>query len=155
MSRWLHKLPGFQRSAAGLEWVLWRRLPRILVWGTALPVLLAVAAHLWAPEPASDQLARDLQLFDYVTGVVVLHWTLVLTLAIGCVIVMVMKGPAYVADAYPLNDRDTPLDTSDTRLEAELGAALDTSVVNSDARPPKAQPLQPPDQPPHQPPHSG
>jgi len=26
---------------------------------------------------------------------------LVLTLAIGCAIVMVMKGPAYVADAYP------------------------------------------------------
>jgi hypothetical protein len=37
-------------------------------------------------------------------GLVVLHWTLVLTVAIGCVIVMLMKGPAYVADAYPMQD---------------------------------------------------
>jgi hypothetical protein len=39
---------------------------------------------------------------------VVLHWTLVLTLAIGCAIVMLMKGPAYVADPYELNDSDSP-----------------------------------------------
>ena len=37
---------------------------------------------------------------------VVLHWSLMLTLAIGCVIVMLMKGPAYVADAYPPPGRD-------------------------------------------------
>jgi hypothetical protein len=29
--------------------------------------------------------------------------------AIGCVIVMLMKGPAYVADAYELPHRDQPL----------------------------------------------
>lgn len=47
-----------------------------------------------------------LLLWDYqMIGVVVLHWTLVLTLAIGCFIVRVMKGPAYVADAYPLPER--------------------------------------------------
>jgi hypothetical protein len=34
----------------------------------------------------------------------VLHWTLVLTLALGCFIVRVMKGPAYVADAYAMPD---------------------------------------------------
>lgn len=112
MSRWLQQLPGFQRSASGLEWVLWRRLPRILGWGTALPVLLAVGAHLSAPSEPGGELARELLLFDYViAGVVVLHWTLVLTLAIGCAIVMVMKGPAYVADAYHLPDSDTPRPT--------------------------------------------
>jgi len=26
----------------------------------------------------------------------------------GCLIVMVMKGPGFVADAYPPADRDTP-----------------------------------------------
>ena len=35
-------------------------------------------------------------------GWVVLHWTLVLTAAIACFIVRVMKGPAYVADGYAL-----------------------------------------------------
>jgi len=31
-----------------------------------------------------------------------------LTVAIGCVIVTIMKGPAYVADAYPVSHRDQP-----------------------------------------------
>ena len=109
MSRWLQKLPGFQRSPAGLEWTLWKRLPAILGWGTALPVLLAVAWHLASPDVPTPAQERSLLLVDYVVaGVVVLHWTVVLTLAIGCIIVMLMKGPAYVADAYPLNDSDRP-----------------------------------------------
>ena len=41
-------------------------------------------------------------------GLLFVHWTLVLTLAIGCVIVMLMKGPAYVADGYALVQRDAP-----------------------------------------------
>ena len=39
-------------------------------------------------------------------GLLLLHWTLLFTLAIGCVIVMLMKGPAYVADPYPPPGRD-------------------------------------------------
>lgn len=46
-------------------------------------------------------------------GVVVLHWTLVLTLALGCFIVRLTKGPAYVADAYPLPDETD--DATDAR----------------------------------------
>lgn len=109
MSQWLKRLPGFQRSASGLEWTLWRRLPAICVWGTLLPVAVAAVWHLLSPETPSAADDRSLLLFDYiVAGVVILHWTLVLTLAIGCVIVMLMKGPAYVADAYDLNDSDRP-----------------------------------------------
>lgn len=37
-------------------------------------------------------------------GVIVLHWTLVLTAALGYFIVRVRNGPAYVADAYPFPD---------------------------------------------------
>ncbi len=99
---WFNRLPGQQRAPAGLEWHLWRRLPAILAWGTALPGLPAIA--LWSTAPALTATAadRDAQTLLYaLTGVVLLHWTLVLTLAIGCVVVMVMKGPAYVADPYP------------------------------------------------------
>ena len=106
---WFKHLPGFQRSPAGLEWALWKRLPRILLWGSLLPVAVGAAFHLMAGDQPSAEQTRSLLLFDYVVaGVVVLHWTLVLTLAIGCVIVMVMKGQAYVADAYELNDSDQP-----------------------------------------------
>ena len=44
----------------------------------------------------------------YAISLLVLHWTVVFTVAIGAFIVMVMKGPAYVADAYPMQGMDRP-----------------------------------------------
>ncbi len=106
----LNKLPGFHRSAHGLEWALWKRLPVILVLGTAGPILVALAFWWAAPGQPSAGEERDLLLLTYsLIGLVVLHWTLVLTVAIGCAIVMVMKGPAYVADAYPPPGREQTL----------------------------------------------
>jgi len=101
-----NKLPGFVRSAPGLEQLIWRRLPAILLWGTLLPLVLAGVNRALAPGVAeSGNSAGALLLWDYTMfGVVVWHWTMVLTLALGCFIVRVMKGPAYVADAYPLPD---------------------------------------------------
>lgn len=97
-----NKLPGFTRSAPGWEQQTWRRLPAILLWGTLLPLGLAAVNRAVVP-PASESGISALLLWDYtMVGVVVLHWTLVLTLALACFIVRVMKGPAYVADAYPL-----------------------------------------------------
>ena len=101
-----NKLPGFVRSAPGREHFIWRRLPAILLWGTLLPVALAGVNHVLAPAvPESGAGNGAMLLWDYtIFGVVVLHWTLVLTVALGCFVVRVMKGPAYVADAYPFPD---------------------------------------------------
>jgi hypothetical protein len=106
---WLNKLPNSIRSASGLEWTLWRRLPLILLVGTALPLAAAVALHLFADLPTEADL-RWLQTMDYVVaGVVVFHWTAVFTIAIGCVVVMLMKGPGYVADdPLELSHSDKP-----------------------------------------------
>ncbi|MDZ7589235.1 MAG: hypothetical protein U5L05_00800 [Rubrivivax sp.] len=99
-----NKLPGFVRSAPGWEQQIWRRLPAILLWGTLLPLGLAGINRALAPSVSESGASNGaLLLWDFTMfGVVVLHWTLVLTLALGCFIVRVMKGPAYVADAYPL-----------------------------------------------------
>lgn len=101
------RLPGHPRSPPGLEWWLWKRLPAVLAWGTALP--LGLALLLWWRMPADTAAVGDagsmLHLYQLL-GLVVLHWTLVGTVAIGCLIVRVMKGPAYVADAYPPAGRD-------------------------------------------------
>jgi hypothetical protein len=35
---------------------------------------------------------------------------IILTLLIGCIIVILMKGPAYIADAYDVNDAEKPAD---------------------------------------------
>lgn len=102
---WLRRLSG--RSApSGLEWRLWQRLPAVLAWGTLLPVLgIALAVWLAPLEPSAAQEREHGLLVFRLIGVVALHWTLVLTAAIGCVVVMIMKGPAYGADPYPPEGR--------------------------------------------------
>ena len=106
---WLNKLDNRKRYPAGMEWKLFRRMPRILLIGTLLPALVALALRLFPWAGSRSQVEATLGMLDYVAiGVVILHWTVVLTLTIGCVIVMLMKGPAYVADAYPLIDADRP-----------------------------------------------
>jgi hypothetical protein len=106
--RWLNKLPHSIRSASGLEWALWRKLPLIALVGTALP-LLGLALYHAAADAGNPAEARALQLAEYIVfGVIVFHWTLVITAAIGCVVVMVMKGPGYVADGLEVSHSDQP-----------------------------------------------
>ena len=103
-------LPGFQKTPAGLERQILKRLPRITWVGTALFGALALAARAlpWSGTEA-DIFTRIHTVDIYLIGLVILHWTVVLTVGIGAFIVMVMKGPAYVADAYPLVESDRPL----------------------------------------------
>jgi hypothetical protein len=121
---WLKKLSPTRREASGLEWTLWRKLPLILLAGTALPLMVLGVVHLLTdPEPSAQQ-ARWLQLADYVVGgVIIFHWTMVLTLGIGCVIVIVMKGPGYVADGYLVSHSDKPREVSETDEEAATARA--------------------------------
>ena len=106
--RWLNRLPGSIRSASGLEWALWRKLPAIWDEGTEL-TLGALAAYHWLADASTPAAERAVLLADYVVvGLVVFHWTAVLTIAIGCVVVMLMKGPAYVADGLAVSHSDQP-----------------------------------------------
>ena len=106
---WLRKLPDSRRYPPGLEWRLLRRMPRILILGTLLPALAALVARAWPLSGSPQEIAATLKMVDiYAISAVTLHWTLVLTVTIACVIVWLMKGPAYVADAYPMPDSDRP-----------------------------------------------
>ena len=106
---WLQRLPGFTRSAPGLEWALWKKLPWNAVAGTTLPLALVGLAWLAAPDTLMPASERALTRYLYIAiGAVVLHWALVLTAAIGCVIVMLMKGPAFVADGFEVQHTDRP-----------------------------------------------
>jgi hypothetical protein len=106
---WFNPLPGFQKSPAGLERHILRRLPRVLWVGTALAALLAGVMRLLPWSGSEVEVSTRITTVDiYLISLVILHWTAVLTLAIGAFIVLVMKGPAYVADPYPLNDADRP-----------------------------------------------
>lgn len=112
---WLNRLEGSRRSASGLEWRIWRKLPLIALVGTLVPALLWVVLGWVLDSPPSVEQAHWLQTASYVAlGAVIFHWTMVLTLGIGCAIVIVMKGPGYVADANPLSHSNVPL-THDTQ----------------------------------------
>jgi hypothetical protein len=106
---WLNKLPGFQRTPYGFELRLLRMLPSVLLAGTVLPAGLAGLARFFYSRGDALDLERQIQTFDFaMVGLVILIWTVVFTLAIGCVIVWLMKGPAYVADGYEVSHSDKP-----------------------------------------------
>lgn len=116
---WFKKIPQSQRSATGLEWRLWRKLPLIALVGTLLPLLCLGLLHLLADAQADAAELRWLQMMGYVLGGVVLfHWTMVITVGIGCIIVIIMKGPGYVADGYRVSHSDQPRTSMETAEEA-------------------------------------
>ncbi|MEN9905265.1 MAG: hypothetical protein RLZZ555_1830 [Pseudomonadota bacterium] len=107
MSRWFNKLPGFRKTPAGLERVILRELPRATLLGTGALLLPSLLVRLLEWQAPALESAGGLAMLDvYVISLVVLHWTVMLTVGIGAFIVMVMKGPAYVADPYPLQESE-------------------------------------------------
>lgn len=100
-----NRLPGFTRTPAGKERVVLRQLPRAFLLGTLLLAIPSLVARLIAnPEDALAVMTTDI----YVISLVILHWTVVFTVGIAAFIIMMMKGPAYVADPYHLDESDTP-----------------------------------------------
>lgn len=105
MSAWFNKLPGFQKTPAGLERTVLRQLPQVTVLGTAVLLLPSLLLRLfeWLEPPLES--TGGLGMVDvYVISLVVLHWTVMFTAGIAAFIVMVMKGPAYVADPYLMQE---------------------------------------------------
>ncbi len=105
----LTKLPGHRLSPPGLEWVILRRLPLATVAGTLIPALVAAASHLFPPDGAALAVHQHLTMVNILAvATVITVWTAAFTVAIGCAIVWLMKGPAYVADPYELEESDRP-----------------------------------------------
>lgn len=106
---WLQKLPGFKQTPYGFEWRLLRLMPTVCLAGTLLPGVMSLVARYIITGSSAAELARRIQLFDFLMiGLVISIWTLVLIVSIACVIVWLMKGPAYVADGYEVSHSDLP-----------------------------------------------
>jgi len=107
--KYLRKLPNSRREPPGLEWVVLRKMPMVVLGGTAIPVLFAIAGHLFPPVGTSVEVAKHLTMVNiFSIATVVTVWSAAFTVAIGCCVVVLMKGPAYVADKYELQDADRP-----------------------------------------------
>ena len=102
MSKWLNKLPGYQVYEPGLERKILREIPQFTVLGILAIGLPSLLARLLL-SPKTERIIDIL-----VIGTEIFFLSMVLTLGIGAFIVMLSKGPAYVADAYPLVDSDRP-----------------------------------------------
>jgi uncharacterized membrane protein len=101
----------------GLEWAILRMLPKVLLIGTLIPVSLSVLVRVLPKANSADpaKAVLNVDIFSFAAGLT--FWFAVLTVAIGCVVVAIMKGPAYVADAYPVAHASRP--QGDTARESE------------------------------------
>ena len=103
------KLPGYRKAPAGLERKILRLIPKVFLVGTVLIVLPSIVARLWTMDDAPWMVSKFISTIDiYAFGLLSVLWTALFTVGVGAFTVMVMKGPAYVADAYPLLDADKP-----------------------------------------------
>lgn len=103
---YFNKLPGFIRTPAGLEWRILKKLPVIFATSTiaiATPMFyIYFSNHTLNPE--------QLKQIYLCLGLIFSVWFFIGTAAIGCIVVMIMKGPAYVADPYDLPKENKSLE---------------------------------------------
>ena len=117
MSRFFKKLHG-RRTPPGLEREILQRLPRATVIGSLLTLALSFLVRILpSPEMGAAAAKRILSVDIFVFATLLTFWTAVFTVLIGCVVVYIMKGPAYVADAYPVEDASHPALPDDRVVE--------------------------------------
>lgn len=102
MSYWLRKLPGYQTYEPGLERKILREIPQITMMGMLAIALPSVLARFLLTPKAQQMI--DILVF----ATEIFFLGMVMTVAFAAFIIKLSKGPAYVADAYPLMDSDKP-----------------------------------------------
>jgi hypothetical protein len=104
-----NRLPGFVSVPPGRERKVLRSLPPLFLFGTLALGLPSLLARYFPWSGSATDIATRITTIDiYVVSLVLLLWNVLITVAIAAFIIMVMKGPAYVADAYPLDETDVP-----------------------------------------------
>lgn len=105
----MKKNPDSVRAPAGLEWRLFKKLPRLTLLGFFVLGAAWLFLKRWPMAVDAAVLTHRIRTFEYaLIGLAIFHLTMVFTVAFGCVIVMIMKGPQYTSDSYELEDADRP-----------------------------------------------
>jgi uncharacterized membrane protein len=100
------KLPDATKYPVGIEWPILQKTPLIFVIGTL--VIISPALMIYFKNVVIS--AAQYKTIYVCLGAMFTYWFFVGVLAIGCVLIMIMKGPAYVADAYELPKEDKRLE---------------------------------------------
>ena len=94
---------------AGLEWVILKKLPMVLLGGIVIPLFMSIIVRVFPAADSAAEIARHQTSIDILAvALFIVVIISVFTVAIGCVVVVLMKGPGYVSDAYKLEDSDRP-----------------------------------------------
>lgn len=97
----------------GLEMRILRSLPRVTLIGALMPAALSVLVRVMPPQPGVD-VAKHIKSVDiFAIAIEITFLTAMFTVAIGAVVVHIMKGPAYMADSYPIPHSDRPVQKDD------------------------------------------
>mgnify|MGYP001826864801 CR=1 FL=1 len=106
---WLSRIHG-RKTPPGLEDRILKLLPRITLAGTLAILAMPVIVRFWPEQPGVDAAKhiKSVDIFAIATEITLI--TAVFTVAIGCVVVHIMKGPAYVADGLPVSHSVRPKD---------------------------------------------
>ena len=104
--RYFNKLPGFIKTPSGFEWVLLRKLPLISGICSAIPTAIIFFIYFSNQTPDPEQLKTIYMCL----GILFSVFFFAGAAAIGCIVVMIMKGPAYVADPYELPKENKKLE---------------------------------------------
>ena len=105
------RLPGSIRTEPGLERYILRKIPIAVPLGVAAILAPSALLRLSHWDMPAQELAAIVSKVDMLAlGTLLLYCNLLVALTWGALIVMVMKGPVYVADSYPLVDADAPCD---------------------------------------------
>lgn len=109
MSKLLKVLPGYKTSPPGMERSILRAAPLWTIMGTLSILMPSLLIRIFPGEAGVVQTVGGHRLIDIlVIATLICYWIAIFTIVIGAYIVVLMKGPAYVADAYPLEDADRP-----------------------------------------------
>ncbi|WP_442597481.1 hypothetical protein ACSBPU_09255 [Parapusillimonas sp. JC17] len=92
-----------------MERKILRRMPWVIFFGGLLIALPSIVVRLidWDRNPlAAQALIERVDMFAFGTGM--LFFNAVFAVTTGAVLIVLMKGPGYVADGYKLSDADSP-----------------------------------------------
>ncbi|MEO0973982.1 MAG: hypothetical protein AAFX85_12890 [Pseudomonadota bacterium] len=96
-----------RRYPPGLETTVLKRLPWVFAASIFIPFGYALGPRLFSGSFPAQEFARVTSMAEILAIAAFLTVTTLLSLVgIGCIIVRIMKGPAYQADSHPAGEFD-------------------------------------------------
>jgi len=101
------------RYPPGLEREILRKVPKYFLASILIPLFMVIFVRFSLIEnlftSTLEEVAKLHTTIDYLAiAIFVSVLPIIVTVTIGCIIVILMKGPAYVADAYDVDDAEEP-----------------------------------------------